>query len=138
MKIFKLFFSIICTSIFINSTYANLPNLKITMTLVNQSKETLSYTGFTNTNPENIFLVSPTVILPGSTVTITGVSNDYNFADLSGDIHFIDSFGQDHTFHINDPQQMHYTKHSYEEEKSIATLTKKPNQPFAVSYVSII
>jgi hypothetical protein len=33
---------------------------------------------------------------------------------------------------------MHYTKHSYEEEKSIATLTKKPNQPFAVSYVSII
>src|SRR5688572_24147005 len=110
MKLSAKMFVIICSIMLSAQSFAELPNLKMTTTLVNQSKEILSYTGFSNNNPESIFLVSPTIVLPGSTVTITSISNDYNFADLSGDLHFIDSKGKDHLFHINDPQRLHYAQ----------------------------
>jgi hypothetical protein len=86
---------------------AHLPKTTMTVTLVNDSNETLTYTGFTDTNTENIFLVSPKVILPGTQVRVTGVSNNYNWPDLSGDLHFADSQGKTLTFHVTDPRQIH-------------------------------
>jgi hypothetical protein len=85
----------------------HLPKLTMTVTLINSSNDTLTYTGVTDTNQENIFLVSPKVILPGSQVRITGVSNNYNWPDLSGNVHFSDNTGKTVTFHVTDPRQIH-------------------------------
>ena len=136
MQTLNLLFTFLYLSTFsIASMATELPNLKMTLTLVNQSNETLSYAGFTNTNPENIFLVSPKVIMPGATVTITAVSGDLNFTDLSADIHFADSFGKDHLFHVNDPQQIHYGHRS--QDKSMASLTNDRPAPLALTYRSL-
>lgn len=136
MKLITLCFTLFCASLFSVASFADSQNLKITMTLVNQSNETLSYNGFSNSNPENIFLVSPRVIMPGAKVTITALSSDLNFADLSGDIHFDDSHGKDHVFHLTDPQQMHYGKTTY--EKSLAHLSNDRPAPLALAYSSLI
>lgn len=140
MKLSVMIFAIICSCMLAAQSYAELPNLQMTMTLVNQSKETLSYAGFSNNNPESIFLVSPKVVLPGSTVTITSISNDYNFADLSADFHFVDTKGKDHLFHMNDPQRLHY-EHSTlmtQDAKVLQEMKETSQQGLALSYSSLL
>ena len=130
MKLLK--YALLLLTCVSSSVYAdNLPNLKTTLTLVNESHETLVYTGFNNTNPETLFIVSPKVVLPGATVTITSISNDMNFADLSGDIHFQDNLGKDHLLHVTDPQQVHYTKPNFlmGDPKTLARVVNNHPQP---------
>jgi hypothetical protein len=129
------FLSLIATLLTMNA-WADLPNLKLSVTLVNESHEVLIYTGFTNANPENIFLVSPKIVMPQEKVTITALSNDYNFADLSGDIHFQDNLGKDHSYHLTDPQQMHYAQSNFllGDAKSLARLVNIHPQPLNLTY----
>ena len=115
-------------------SYANdhLPRVTQTVTLVNQSDEVLTYSGITDTNPENVFLVSPKTIMPGSTVTITSVSNNYNVPDLSGNAHFQNHTGKDYTVHVTDPKQMHYANEAHfviQDVKSIPTLITQNDSP---------
>jgi hypothetical protein len=111
MKVLTLLATMICF-LFTTTSYAeeHLPKTTMTVTLINSSNDTLTYTGVTDTNTENIFLVSPQVILPGSQIRITSVSNNYNVPDLSGNLHFTDSTGKTVTFHVTDPRQIHIGK----------------------------
>lgn len=87
---------------------AAMPKQHLILSLINKSNETLYYTGVTDSNEENSFLVSPKIVLPGGKITITSVTYNLNYADLSGNLHFQDMLGRDHSYHLSDPQQMHY------------------------------
>jgi hypothetical protein len=136
MKVLKLLATMICALI-TSATFAaeHLPKLTMTVTLVNQSKETLTYTGVTDTNMENIFLVSPKIILPGSQVRVTSVSNNYNVPDLSGDLHFTGSGGKAITFHVTDPRQIHIGNSitPVGNEKYIPKVFEAPGNPIFLS-----
>jgi hypothetical protein len=95
---------LICTA---SDAHHHLPKLTLTVTLVNHSNQTLTYTGVTDTNTENIFLVSPKVVLPGGTVWVTSVSNNENVPDMSGNLHFEDCAGKKIIYHVADPHQLH-------------------------------
>jgi hypothetical protein len=111
----------------------------MTVTLVNQSSDTLTYSGVTDANPENVFLVSPKVIMPGSTVTVTSVSNNYNVPDLSGNVHFQDRTGKNYAVHVSDAKQMHYGNEAHfvmADEKFIPKLITHNESPLVMTYSS--
>jgi hypothetical protein len=117
----------------------HLPRVKMMMTLINQSQHTLIYSGVTDANPEDIFLVSPKIILPGSSVTITSVSNDYNVPDLSGNLHFDDTQGKSYAFRVSDAKQMHYNTEAHfvlKDGKSISKLIARSETPLMMTYSS--
>jgi hypothetical protein len=74
------------------------------LTLTNNSKETLAYTGATDKNSGNIFLLSNDRITPGATITVIGVTTPES--DLAGNLHFKDKEG-DNIFMILVDRQFH-------------------------------
>lgn len=126
----------------INYAYANekLPRLTLTQSFINQSANTLTYTGVSDTNPETIFLVSPKIILPGSTFRVTSISNNYNVPDLSGSLYFQDTLGMTHTLHVTDASQMHYGQAAFvmRDNISIARLTHKAQDTPMLTYSAIM
>jgi hypothetical protein len=100
LPIFIFFFSASCEA-------QHSQKLTLTVTLINHSSHVLTYTGVTDTNTENIFLVSPKVVLPGGTLRVTSVSNNDFQPDLSGNLHFAESDGKNVIYHLSDPHQLH-------------------------------
>jgi hypothetical protein len=141
MQIQKLLAIILFACVCSTGSYASdhLPRVTMTVTMVNQSKETLTYSGVTDANPENVFLVSPKVIMPGSTVTVTSVSNNYNWPDLSGNVHFQDRSGKNYAVHVSDSKQMHYGNEAHfaiQNEKLIPQLITHNESPLLMTYNS--
>jgi opacity protein-like surface antigen len=141
MKTQRLLATILFACVCSTGSYASdhLPRVTMTMTMINQSNDTLTYNGVTDTNPENVFLVSPKVIMPGSTVTITSVSNNYNVPDLSGNVHFQDRSGKNYAVRVNDAKQMHYGNEAHfvmGDEKFIPKLITSNESPLAMTYSS--
>lgn len=141
MKIQTLLATILFACVYSTGSYAHdhLPRVAMTVKLVNQSNDTLIYNGVTDANPENVFLVSPKVIMPGSTVTVTSLSNNYNVPDLSGNMHFQDRSGQDYVVRVNDPKQMHYGNEAHfvmRDEKFIPKLMTHNASPLVMIYSS--
>lgn len=81
-------------------------NSTLTLRLVNNSTETLTYAGITKTNLGNSFFVTPKIIFPGGAATIVGITTPY--ADLVGKIRFRDNKNYNHLFHIMDPRMIHF------------------------------
>jgi hypothetical protein len=118
---------------------SHLPRVTMTVTLLNQSNNTLTYRGLRDANPENIVLVSPKVVLPGNSVTITTVSNNYNVPDLSGNLYFQDSLGKNHAFHVSDAKQMHYGNEAHfvlNDVKCVSQLIAHNDASLAMTYSS--
>jgi hypothetical protein len=141
MKILRFIVTLFFVSLLTTTANAeeHLPKLTLTVTLINQSNETLSYTGVTETNTENIFLVSPKIVPPGAEMRVTSVSNNYNVPDLSGDLHFATSDGKSVIYHVTDPRQMHigHSISAKGNEKYIPTVFADQQTPFSVSEASI-
>lgn len=118
---------------------SHLPRVNMTIRLINQSQEILTYAGVTDTNPENIFLVTPKIVMPGSHITITTISNNYNIPDLSGNFHFQAPLGKNYAFHVSDAKQMHYNKEVHfviADGKFIPKLLALNKTPLAMTYSS--
>jgi hypothetical protein len=136
MKILKLLAILFFVSVFTTAVaQEHLPKLTLTVTLVNTSNDTLAYTGVTDTNTENIFLVSPKIVLPGAQMRVTSVSNNYNVPDLSGNLHFATSEGKSVVLHVTDPRQIHIGKAipAQGNEKYIPTVFAAPTNPLFVT-----
>ncbi len=141
MKINRLLATIVFAYYLSTGSYAgnHLPRVTMTIRLINQSQETLIYTGVTDTNPENVFLVSPKIVMPGNTITITTVSNNYNVPDLSGNVHFQAPLGGSYAFHVSDAKQMHYNQEPHfviRDEKFIPKLIAHNDMPLMMTYSS--
>jgi hypothetical protein len=137
MKILKLLAILFFISVLTAPAIAqeHLPKLTMTVTLINTSNETIAYTGVTDTNTENIFLVSPKIVLPGAQVRVTSVSNNYNVPDLSGNLHFATSEGKSVVLHVTDPRQIHIGKTipAQGNDKYIPTVFAAPSNPLFVT-----
>lgn len=83
-------------------------NSTLTLRLVNNSSETLTYAGVTKTNLGNSFFVTPKIILPGGAATILGITTPY--ADLVGKIRFRDTKNYNHLLHIVDPRMINFKR----------------------------
>lgn len=79
-------------------------NSTLTLRLINNSTETLTYTGVTHSNLGNSFVVIPQTILPGGAATIIGTTTPY--VDLVANIRFRDTKKYNHLLHIVDPHMM--------------------------------
>jgi len=108
MKILKIILmSLLCISL---SAFADTEKKHMRFTLANDSDEILSFVGVDNSNQENLFIVSPKLIMPGSHITVTIISSDYNTPDMSGDLRFEDEMGKIHLFHVSNAEQMHFAR----------------------------
>jgi hypothetical protein len=123
MKKITLLVSLLCVN-FLCYAGEKLPQTSRILSFVNTSTETLAYIGVTETNLENIFLVSPKVVLPGKTVTVTIASNNYNIPDLSGNLQFQDNAGKRYSLHVSDPRQMHFGQRTFATGTQSALLTQ--------------
>jgi hypothetical protein len=75
------------------------------MTLVNNTKTALTYTGVTGQNAGNVFSISAATIAPQSSAVITGkITQD---TDLAGSLHFRDGDKNDNSLALIDPRNMH-------------------------------
>jgi len=108
MKIIKimLFFCSFCILPHLCFAFNAPTNSTLTLRLVNNSTETLTYAGVTKTNLGNSFFVTPKIILPGGAATIVGITTPY--MDLVGKIRFRDTKNYNHLFHIMDPRMINF------------------------------
>lgn len=74
-----------------------------TLKLVNQSHQTLTYTGVTGANPGNEFTVNSPILKPGETMIIKGSIHGRNC--LAGTLHFTDLEGNDNSLFLLDKLQ---------------------------------
>ncbi|EKD53653.1 MAG: hypothetical protein ACD_60C00162G0008 [uncultured bacterium] len=106
MKIFKkccLFFMVYALTELCYAFDTN-PGM-LSLTVINHSKETLSYSGVTGTHLGNTFLMSSNDILPGGTAVITGVTTSAD--DLMGAVRLRDTEGNVNLFRIDDHRRSH-------------------------------
>jgi hypothetical protein len=117
-------------------------NSTLTLRLINNSTETLTYTGISKTNLGNSFTIMPRVILPGGAATIVGVTTPY--VDLVGKMRFRDTKNFTHLLNIVDPRMINIKQpvFSIHNENLIsfvkpASFTKNENQsPGSIAYSS--
>jgi hypothetical protein len=81
-------------------------NYTLTLTVINHTNETLTFAGVKQTNPGNIFQVTPTEILPGGAATVTGTTTPYY--DLTGHLRFRDSTGFVSLLRIQNHRHINY------------------------------
>lgn len=94
----------ICVSLMTTLSYAY-DNSKLTLTIINHSKETLSHFATTMPDSKNtLFTISPTTIAPGATMTVVGTIN--GLGDLVGNLHFKSDMNKDNVFMIVDKRLM--------------------------------
>lgn len=117
-------------------------NSTLTLTVINNSAETLTFAGVSKTNLGNHFTIMPQVILPGGAATIIGTTTPY--VDLIGKLRFRDTKNYNHLLNINDPLMINLKQpvFSIHNENLISfvkpsSFTKNENQsPGAIAYSS--
>ncbi len=117
-------------------------NSTLTLTLVNNSTETLTYEGVTHTNLGNSFFITPCVIFPGGAATIVGITTPYT--DLVGKMRFRDNKNYNHLLTIIDPRMIDLQKpvFSVHNENLISfvnpsSFSKNASQdPYSIAYAS--
>lgn len=113
----------------------------VTISFVNLSHQTLTYTGVTGSNPGNEFTVTPTTIYPGETATITGDVTERT--SLAGELHFEDAQHNQNIFFVLDKLQFKLGSPLFALDNErlysiISDLTKnKEVDPVALQYVSV-
>jgi hypothetical protein len=118
------------------SCSAEVERKHVSLTLTNDSSEILTYLGPSNTNPETLFLVAPKIIMPGKHISVTAISTDYNLPDLSADLRFQDELGRIHLYHVADPAQLHYARHTLilSDQQNIYQLTNLDHPQLHLQY----
>jgi hypothetical protein len=84
---------------------ASLMDKTVTLTVDNHTLHTLTFENVMNTNPGNVFTVTPTTVAPDTTVIITGtITQDF---DLFAVMNFMAENAQEYSFFMVDPRNFH-------------------------------
>jgi len=76
----------------------------LTLTIVNNTDSTLTFSGVTKTSADNLFNLNIPEVLPGGSTTV--LASTYASSGIAGEIHFKDNEGNTNLLKITDPNQI--------------------------------
>jgi hypothetical protein len=97
-----------CICVLAQTVFAldNKHNHTLTLTIINNTTETLSFAGVKDMNPSNAFTMTPTEILPGGAATVTGTTTPYY--DMAGQLRLKDNSGNVNLLYIENYRHINY------------------------------